>query len=123
MMNQSKPMSYDENHKRDGYDEILELLWTRECCKGNSYGHVSKKDATNHHMSMVEDPARERELLAQGNQLFEQGYRIHHTSRQLRGLVFTIPNNAIQHRIVSAGYLASQEMQRLQYVTKKITDG
>lgn len=99
-------------------EEILESLWTRECCKGNAIYHVSKEEATEHHMSMVSNPIRERELLQQGNQLFEQGYRIRQSARKIRGVSHQIPSGAITHRIVSAGYLATNAMSRLQYVTQ-----
>ncbi len=100
-------------------NEIIESLWTRELCKGNALYSISKEEATEHHLSMVSNPIRERELLRQGNLLVVKSYRIHETPRQLRGLVHTIPADSIAHRIVTAGYLATREMTRLQYVTKQ----
>lgn len=57
-------------------------------------------------------------LLSAGDDLHSQGYRLHQTPRQIRGLGFTIPDDAVEWDTWPAGYLATSECERLFWVTK-----
>lgn len=58
------------------------------------------------------------ELKRLGEVYYAEGYRLHKTKRQIVGLGFTIPDTAIEWRILSAGYTAGIAMERLFYITR-----
>lgn len=122
---------------------MVEALYIRELCKGNQW--ITGNDALAQHIGMTrsiaansinilgmsdadirqasktaanEAEAAERSKLAYAEKLFAQGYRFRHSGRQIAGLSFDVPPDAIEWRIVSAGYLAMNEARRLEYVVK-----
>lgn len=108
-------------------ENIIEALWTRELCKANS--EMTDSQVTAQHIDMlvsfIDDTAErrkainaERALLKAGNEYFAQGYRLKESDRQMRGLSFEVPAEALAWRLVSAGYIATSEAERLQYIVK-----
>jgi hypothetical protein len=56
--------------------------------------------------------------LALGLALYASGYRLHHGPRNTHWR-FDVPDVAIAHRVVTAGYIATSECRQLQYVVKQ----
>jgi len=113
----------------DSYpDDLIEALETREA--GLAGPLMTANQAWDQHLDQEVEAAtslghvpgtviaRENRLRAAGNIYFEQGYRLHRTARQVRGLGFTIPDDAIEYRLESAGHIATTEAVRLVYVTR-----
>lgn len=102
-------------------EDILRGLSVREQCLGNIY--MSGKQATEQHMAMAQsagmDVTEEERLLAVGNAAFALGYRLHRTDRHTRGLSVSIPSEALAWRLVTAGYIATTEQVRIEYVVLK----
>lgn len=132
-----KPETVITTH--DAPADLIDALKAREMGLANIYSTAD--EAWNDHLGMLfeacvdyEQPgnirntdnakkmiAREKELRAKGIEYHNQGYRLHRSSRQIRGLSFGVPENAIDWRIESAGHIATTEASRLIFVTKILT--
>lgn len=105
----------------DGADEILKALAAR---KVNIDFRQTGHDAWEMDLAYDDKEAAEamKGYVMRGHELFEQGYRLHESHRKVRGLGFDVPDDAIAWAVVSAGYIATTEAQRLQWVTKNDED-
>ncbi len=104
-------------------NDLLDALLARDMGKPG-YG-MSSDEAFNelidYGLSLGESrewAAQQRNLREKGKAYFAQGYRLVKTYRQMRGLSFAVPEEAIDYRVESAGYIATTEAERLVYVVK-----
>lgn len=107
--------------------DIIEALHARALCQGGAY--MTAQEAMQQHLDMLADGyytkaerqaaiAAEKKLIERGSEYFEQGYRLEVTDRAPFGVPITIPTEALAWRLVSAGYVGTGEMRRIQYVTR-----
>lgn len=107
--------------------DIIEALQTRKLCRGGEY--MTAKQALAQHMNNIAGlydnlkesesaVAKEFDLLRKGQAYFEQGYRLRATGRQMRGLPFEVPEQALAWRLTTAGWVAMSEQVCVQFVAK-----
>ena len=73
--------------------------------------------------SVKEQEEEARTLIQHGEQYYNEGYRLHKTSKRPRGCEHIVrsevPANALVYRLVEAGHIATSLQVRAEYVTKK----
>lgn len=79
---------------------------------GDPYGGPSPEGPTQ------EDRDSVRELMDAAYRYFAEGYRLQEGPRHQFGISHDVPDNALAWRLVPAGYIATSEAWRLQYVVK-----
>ena len=101
----------------DTYNRLMDfnyigVKWSNDEVKINAF--------IEHEMDYAYDESEREEtieLLALGFALTADGYRLDSTPRNTHWR-FDVPEQAIAHRVVTAGYIATSEAKRLQYVVK-----
>lgn len=110
--------------------EILDALVARALCNNPnldhlnmlydsmiSYDPVTGQSDNTHAKKLVKEEKRLAEL---GEQYFAEGYRVKHTERFTRFTPYDhrIPDDALIFRRIPAGYVATNEQERIEYLIK-----
>jgi hypothetical protein len=111
--------------------EILNALVARAAVNNKHLDHLNML----YHTMISHDPmtdqkddteakklvAEEKRLAALGETYFAEGYRVRYTERFTVGIPYwhRVPDEAILFRRVPAGYLATCEQQRIEYLIKR----
>lgn len=102
---------YEIKERSEGSANILKALAVREACKSSDHMNWVAMDGR-------ETVAQEQVLLESGNRFYADGYRLRKTGRKIVGSTHTVPKKAIAWVLVSAGFLAGVECDRIEYITK-----